>query len=209
MPYEDCYKHEDGSDTQVRKEMKIVLLQSLYGASKYGISESLGITPDEAEKFRKNFFKKYRKIDEFIKRTQYHANKHGFVWIGDKQRKRRLPDARGNVRQYDPKRNRAMRQGPNARIQGLAAIQTKVTMIELDKLCERKGWSMYFTVHDEIGVLVNDDLTKEDIEELDNVMTQTYLLDGVENKTDIEIQRRWGDSITAEDYVNGKEVPEI
>ena len=82
-------------------------------------------------------------------------------------------------------------------------------MIELDKLCERKGWSMYFTVHDEIGVLVNDDLTKEDIEELDNVMTQTYLLDGVENKTDIEIQRRWGDSITAEDYINGKEVPKL
>src|SRR5699024_5567925 len=70
IPYEDCYKNADGSDTQVRKEMKVVLLQSLYGASKYGISDSLGITPDEAERFRKDFFKKYRKIDEFIKRTQ-------------------------------------------------------------------------------------------------------------------------------------------
>src|SRR5699024_2806537 len=107
------------------------------------------------------------------------------------------------------KRNRAMRQGPNAGIQGLASIQTKITTIELDKLCKRKGWSMYFTIHDEIGVLVNDDLTKEDIEVLYYVMTKTYLLDGVENKTDIEIQRRWGDSITAEDYINGKEVPKL
>src|SRR5699024_6264142 len=143
IPYEDCYKNEDGSDTQVRSEMKVVLLQSLYGASKYGISDSLGITPDEAEKFRKDFFKKYRKIDEFIKRTQAHANKYGFVWIGDKQRKRRLPDARGNVRQYDPKRNRAMRQGPNASIQGIETIQTKVTLLRLAEIATERGWIIW------------------------------------------------------------------
>ena len=208
-PYEDCYKLPDGSDTPERKKMKVVLLMSMYGASKYGLAQALGITPDEASKFLDDFFKKYRKIDSFIKDTQKFANHNGFVWIGNKQRKRRLPDARGNTRQYDPKRNRAMRQGPNARVQGLAAIQTKMTMLELDKLCKRKGWSMYFTIHDEVGLLVGDDLSKEDIADIDRVMTQTYLFDGVDNATDIEVQRRWGDSITAEEYLNGKEVPKL
>lgn len=206
-PYEECYKLPDGSDTEERKRMKVVLLMSMYGASKYGLAQALGITNDEAEKFLSDFFKKYRKIDAFIKETQAFANRHGFVWIGDKQRKRRLPDARGNMRRYDPKRNRAMRQGPNARVQGEAALQTKITMIELDKLCKRRGWSLYFTIHDEVGILTGDDLSAEDIAEIDRVMTQTYLLYGVDNGTDIEVQRRWGDSITAQEYIDGKEVP--
>src|SRR5699024_6625834 len=169
-PYEECYKLPDGSDTEERKRMKVVLLMSMYGASKYGLAQALDISPEEADKFLKDFFKKYRKIDAFIKESQKFANKNGFVWIGDKQRKRRLPEARGNMRQYDPKRNRAMRQGPNARIQGLASIQTKMTMLELDKLCKRKGWALFFTIHDEVGLLVDEGITKEDIEELDAIM---------------------------------------
>ena len=208
-PYEDCYKNADGSDTEERKKMKVVLLMSMYGASKYGLAQALDITPKEAEKFLADFFKKYRNIDRFIKETQAFANKHGFVWIGDKQRKRRLPEARGNVRQYSPERNRAMRQGPNAKIQGLAAIQTKITMIELDKLCKRKGWSLYFTIHDEVGLLVKDDIDAQGIQDIVDVMTKSYLLDGVANGTDVEVQRRWSDSITAEEYLSGKEVPQL
>jgi len=209
IPYEDCYKNADGSDTRVRKEMKVVLLQSIYGASKYGIAESLGITPDEAEKFRINFFNKYRKIDAFIKETQAFANKHGFVWIGDKQRKRRLPEAKGDTRRYDPKRNRAMRQGPNARIQGLAAIQTKVTLVELDKVARQRGWKHFGAIHDEILVLMPDTATEEDFRILNEVMTQSFLIDGVDNGTDIEIQRRWSDSITLDEFLSGKEVPKL
>lgn len=204
IPYVDCYKNEDGSDTRVREEMKVVLLQSIYGASKYGIAQSLGISPDEAEKFRLDFFKKYRKIDAFIKETQAFANKNGFVWIGDKQRKRRLPDARGNVRRYDPKRNRAMRQGPNARVQGLAAIQTKTTLIELDKVAKERGWKHFGAIHDEVLLLMPEDITAEDIRILNEVMTQTFLLDGVENGTDIEIQKRWSKSITVDEFLRGK-----
>ena len=209
LPYEDCYKNEDGSDTQVRVEMKVVLLQSLYGASKYGIAESLGITPDEAEKFRIDFFNTYKKIDAFIKETQAHANKYGFVWIGDKVRKRRLPDAKGNLRRYDPKRNRAMRQGPNARIQGLAAIQTKTTILEIDKEADKRGWRHFGPIHDEYVLLIPKDAPKEDYYRLDEIMTQSFKIDGVENKSDIEIQNRWSDSITLDDFLDGKEVPKL
>lgn len=209
LPYEECGKNLDGSDTKVRKEMKVVLLQSIYGASKYGIGESLGITPDEAEKFRKDFFNKYKKIDQFIKETQAFANKYGYVWIGDKQRKRRLPEARGNPKQYDPKRNRAMRQGPNARIQGLAAIQTKTTILNLDKEARKRGWRHFGPIHDEYILLMPKDSPIEDYERLDTIMTQSFLLDGVENKTDIEIQNRWSDSITLKEFKEGKEVPNL
>lgn len=209
IPYEECYKNPDGSDTRIREEMKVVLLQSIYGASKYGIGEKLGISPDEAEKFRIAFFNKYTKIDAFIKRTQDFANKYGFVWIGDKQRKRRLPDAKGNRRRYDPRRNRAMRQGPNARIQGKAAIQTKVTMIKLHEVAKERGWKLWAPVHDELILLMPETVTEKDFRILNEVMTQSYLLNSVENGTDIEIQRRWSDSITLDEFLSGKEVPKL
>ncbi len=224
-PYDECYKLPNGSDTPERKKMKVVLLMSMYGASKYGLASALGISPKEAEQFLNDFFDKYRKIDAFINETQAFAQKHGFVWIGDKQRKRRLPDARGK-REFipygkfnDPKYaeakrknglvSQAMRQGPNARIQGLAAIQTKVTLVELDKVARQRGWKHFGAIHDEIVVLMPKTAAEEDYRLLEQVMTQSYKLPGVENKTDIEIQRRWSDSITLSEYLAGKEVPPL
>ena len=224
-PYEECYKLPNGDDTPERKQMKVVLLSSMYGASKYGLSDSLGISVDEAEDFRLSFFDKYRKIDAFIKDTQAFAGRNGFVWIGDKQRKRRLPYARKREvkipwgKYNDPKYakarklngdiRRSMRQGPNARIQGLAAIQTKMTMVALDEFLTKRGWEWFAPIHDEIVLYATDDIDAEDIAEIDRIMTQTYLLNGVDNATDIEIQRRWSDSITAEEYLSGKEVPQL
>src|SRR5690625_2514551 len=224
-PYEECYKMPDGSDTPIRSQMKVVLLSSMYGASKYGLSRTLGISVDEADKFRTGFFETYPKILAFIDKAQAFAKRNGYVWIGDKARKRRLPDARKRPkripygkywdeaykadRKHNSSINRAMRQAPNAMVQGLAAIQTKVTMIELDKLVKARGWQWFAPIHDEIVLYTGDDLLAEDIAEIDRIMTQSYLLDGVDNASDIEIQRRWGESITAEEYLQGKEVPEL
>src|SRR5690625_5302339 len=224
-PYEECYKLPDGSDTPERSQMKVVLLSSMYGATKFGLSKTLGISVDEAEEFRQTFFDTYKNIGAFIDKAQALAKRNGFVWIGDKARKRRLPDARKQPKripygkywsdEYEADRkhnsaiNQAMRQAPNAMVQGLAAIQTKVTMIELDKLVKARGWQWFAPIHDEIVLYTGDDLLAEDIAEIDRIMTQSYLLDGVDNASDIEIQRRWGESITAEEYLQGKEVPEL
>jgi len=140
-------------------------------------------------------------------------------------RKRRLPEARQKERKIpygkwnDPKYakakevnsaiRRAMRQGPNARIQGLAAIQTKMTMVAMDDFLKRRGFEWFAPIHDELVFYVTDDINAEDIAEIDRIMTQTYLLNGVENATDIEIQRRWGNSITAEEFLSGKPIPEL
>lgn len=224
-PYEECYKLPNGDDTPERSQMKVVLLSSMYGATKFGLSKTLGISVDEAEEFRQTFFDTYKKIGAFIDKAQAFAKRNGFVWIGDKARKRRLPDARKrpktipygkywddkyeDARKHNSSINQAMRQAPNAMVQGLAAIQTKVTMIELDKLVKARGWQWFAPIHDEIVLYTGDDLSEEDIAEIDRIMTQSYLLDGVDNASDIEIQRRWGESITAEEYLNGKEVPGV
>ncbi|MBO0602735.1 DNA polymerase I [Sporosarcina sp. E16_3] len=208
-PYDECYKLPNGDDTEERKRMKVVLLMSMYGASKHGLATALDISVEEAAKFLVDFFKKYKKIDAFIKESEKFANKHGFVWIGDEQRKRRLPDAKGNLKIYDPKRNRAMRQSSNGRVQGLASIQTKETMLALHAEAKKRDWKLWSTTHDEIQVLMPTSSVKEDFDKLDEIMTQTHTFEGVSNETDVEIQLRWSDSITLEEYLRGVEVPKL
>jgi len=98
-----------------------------------------------------------------------------------------------------------MRQATNAIIQGSAAIQTKLTMIELQKLCRRKGWTMAFTVHDEVGVYAPETMTPQDVRDFEDVMLYTVELK-VPNKTDVEISRRWGEGMSPAEWFKTKEV---
>lgn len=223
-PYEEVYKLPNGEDTPERLQMKVVLLMSMYGASKYGVAQALNISPEEAETFLENFFKEYSKIAAFINETHEFVKKHGFVWIGDKQRKRRLPEAKmkrefipfgkwndpkyEKARMHNSRISKSMRQSPNARVQGLGAIQTKMVLLAIQKEAKKRDWKMWTTRHDDISVLMNDDehLT-DNLYRLDELMTQTYLLDGVKNKTDIELQKRWSKSISFEDYLRGVPIP--
>src|SRR5699024_7993609 len=116
-----------------------------------------------------------------------------------RSRKRRLPDAR--KRGYE--QFRAMRQATNAIIQGSAAIHTKLTLLEVQKLCRRKGWTLAFSVHDEIGLYCPEDITPEDAKEFGKVMTDTVKI-SVPNKADVEIGRRWSDGILAGEWFNDK-----
>lgn len=197
-PYEEVYKTAVGADTPERKMMKTVMLASIYGTSKYGLADQLSCTTDEADAFLKAFFAKYTYIKRWIDETQRDLKRTGYVWIGDKMRKRRLPAAKSKTRGYDSKRNGAMRQGPNARVQGEAAIQTKKTLIELEDLCKERGWHLWAPIHDEVLTLMPDTFTREDIEAYAEVMTQTYVFGDVLNATDVEVMKRWGEGMTVD-----------
>lgn len=210
-PYDEVYKNPDGSDTPERKLFKTVVLAYIYGTSKWGLADQLGTTPDEAEKLMKDLSAELPRLSEWVKETQEFAAKHGFVWMDGKQRKRRLPDAKLKARWGDKetwkKISRAKRQGPNASVQGTSSIQTKVTMIEAAKMCEQKGngWCLWGTVHDELLFEAPDDLTPEDIYDIERVMTESYRFGEVPNGTDIEIMKRWGEGMTVDEWFARKE----
>lgn len=221
--YDDVYKTADGSDTPERKQFKTVVLAYIYGTSKFGLADQLGITPDEAGKLMEDLSKELPRLAEWVKETQEFAKKNGFVWIGNKSRKRRLPDAK-KKRKYIPKGKyndpahekdrihnssigRAGRQGPNARVQGESAIQGKVTMIEADAMCKEKGpeWSLWGIIHDELIFEAPDTITREDLKDIVRVMTESYVFGSVGNKTDIEIMSVWGDGIPADKWFKNRE----
>lgn len=209
-PYEEVYKNPDGTDTPERKAMKVGMLAAIYGTSKWTLAEQLGTTPDEAQLFLDRMFAKLPKLKKWIDDTQEFAAKHGFVWMDKEQRKRRLPDAKLKASWGDKetwqKVNRAKRQGPNARVQGSSSIQTKVTMIRAHELCESKdGWKLWGSVHDELLFEVPEDITREEVQLIEDVMINSYQFGVVPNGSDLEVMRVWGEGVPVEKWFKNKE----
>ncbi|AUS14822.1 DNA polymerase [Bacillus velezensis] len=195
LPIEEC-----GDGSKYRKMMKTGILAVMYGTGPKTLADQLGITEKEAKDFIAQFYEKYPKVKAWIDGNEQFAKRYGYVQMFH-GRKRRLPEAKSRDRftQF-----RAMRQATNAIIQGSAAIQTKLTMIELQKLCRHKGWTMAFSVHDEVAVYAPETLTRDDVADFEAVMLNTLRLD-VPNKTDIEISRRWGEGFPVDEWFKNKE----
>ena len=219
-PHDEVNKNPDGSDTEERSQMKVIWLATLYGMSDYSIAESLSIDVKAAREFKEQVFGTMPQLEKWLKENERFVIKNGFVWADGQKRKRRLPDARLRRKQipygkwndpaYEDRRkhnasiNRALRQATNARVQGSSSIQTKVTMLRAYEECKkREGWRIWATIHDEIIFEVPETITREEIEVIRDLMVNSYKWgDEVENGTDIEIMRRWGEGVTVDAWFN-------
>lgn len=210
-PYEEVYKTADGADTPERKQMKVVWLATLYGMSKYSLAEMLKVEVDAAVKFQKELFESMPKLNAWIEGNKKFVEKNGYVWTDKQARKRRLPDGKLRLKGWgDPnfgKKNRALRQSTNARVQGSSSIQTKVTMIRAHEECsKREGWQLWATVHDELIFEIPADFTREDAKVIEGLMLNSYAWgDVIPNGTDLEVMKRWGAGVTVEAWFENKE----
>jgi DNA polymerase-1 len=209
-PYEEVNKNPDGSDTKERKQMKVVWLATLYGMSKYSLAEMLGVDVKAAVQFQSDLFESMPKLNAWIEGNKKFVEKYGFVWTDKEARKRRLPDGKLKLKGWgDPnfsKKNRALRQGTNARVQGSSSIQTKVTMLRAHEYCANKpGWSLWATVHDELIFEVPDDFTTAEAQDIRDIMLNSYRWgDVVPNGTDIEVMERWGEGTPVNEWFKTK-----
>ncbi|MFP3684269.1 DNA polymerase [Bacillus sp. SIMBA_026] len=222
-PYEEVYKNADGSDTKERKKMKVAWLATLYGMSDYSLADMLGVGKKEATEFKEELFGSMPKLSAWLKENEEFVRKNGYVWADLNARKRRLPDAKlprknipygkwndpkyDDARKHNSRINRALRQATNARVQGSSSIQTKVTMIKAHEYCANKpGWALWSTVHDELIFEVPEDFTREEAQEIRDIMLNSYRWgDVVPNGTDIEVMRKWGEGVPVEEWFKNKE----
>ena len=195
-PVEEC-----GDGSKYRKQAKVVVLALLYGMANKTLAESLGISKSDADKIVEDFFNNFTKVRSFMDDNLEHARANGYVEMVY-GRKRRLPQI--NSRDwYEKSRAERMAQA-NAIIQGSSAIQTKITMIALDKYCrdkqrEGRNFGLLATIHDELLIRVPKDVIKQEVKELEYIMCNSFPM-SVETVTDIAISNgSWGDMVSVEE----------
>ncbi|WP_346098188.1 DNA polymerase I [Streptomyces olivaceiscleroticus] len=139
-------------DPEMRRKIKAMSYGLAYGLSAFGLSQQLGISPDEARKLMDNFFERFGGVRDYLQDVVDRARATGYTetMLG---RRRYLPDLNSDNRQ---RREMAERMALNAPIQGTAADIVKIAMLRVDEAITAAGLSsrMLLQVHDEIVVEV-------------------------------------------------------
>ena len=120
----------------------------LYGMSAFGLSQNLGISTKEADKFITAYMDRYPGVKRYIEETLASAEREGKVTTLY-NRVRWLPDIQSKNRNL---RENARRMAINARIQGTAADLLKLAMIAVDRRLQKEHPEvrLLLTVHDEL-----------------------------------------------------------
>lgn len=100
------------------------------------------------------------------------------------QLKRKFQNVKGKV-------ERVRRQAVNAIIQGSSADIMKLALIAVNKVANEEDFKMLATVHDEVLLFVNEDITVQQVEKIEKAMTNVVNL-AVPLKVDVMITERWG-----------------
>jgi DNA polymerase I len=131
-----------------RRAAKTINFGILYGMSAFGLSQQLGISTKEADRFIHAYMDRYPGVKGYIEETLAGAERDGKVetLYG---RVRWLPDIQS--KNWNLREN-ARRKAINARIQGSAADILKLAMIAVDRRLrdEQPGAHLLLTVHDEL-----------------------------------------------------------
>jgi len=132
----------------MRSRAKAVNFGIVYGISDYGLSRDLKITRAEAKAYIERYFQRYAGVRNYIDSVIEQARRDGYVTTL-LQRRRYLPNI--NSRNYNL-RSFAERTAVNTPIQGSAADQIKLAMVNIDRRLREEGFAskMILQVHDEL-----------------------------------------------------------
>ena len=135
-------------DSVMRSRIKAMSYGLAYGLSAYGLSQQLGITPEEARGLMDEYFTRFGGVRDYLSSVVDEARSTGYTEtiMG---RRRYLPDLNSDNRQ---RREMAERMALNAPIQGSAADIVKVAMLGVDSALrsEQMASRMLLQVHDEL-----------------------------------------------------------
>jgi DNA polymerase-1 len=138
----------------MRSRIKAMSYGLAYGLSAYGLSQQLGVGPDDAKKLMDDYFDRFGGVRDYLASVVDDARRTGYTetLLG---RRRYLPDLTSDNRQ---RREMAERMALNAPIQGSAADIVKVAMLGVERRLRAEGLRsrMLLQVHDELVLEVAD-----------------------------------------------------
>lgn len=134
----------------MRSRAKAVNFGIVYGIGAYSLSQDIGVTVSEADKYIKSYLETYGGVKRYMEDTVEYGKEHGYVKTLF-ERRRYLPELASSMR---PTREFGKRVAMNTPIQGTAADIIKIAMVRVftrlksEKLKAR----LILQVHDELIV---------------------------------------------------------
>ncbi|MEA4815405.1 MAG: DNA polymerase I [Lachnospiraceae bacterium] len=154
---------EDVTPAQ-RNAAKAINFGIVYGIGPFSLSQDLGITMREAERYIKSYFAKYPKIKEYMDKTIKDAQETGFV-LTMMGRRRIVPEINSNNFNI---RGFGERIAMNTPIQGSAADIIKIAMVRVSESLKKSDLKsrLILQVHDELLI----EALKSEIEEVKKIL---------------------------------------
>jgi len=160
----------------------------IYGLSSFGLAGRTGSSKTEAQQYIDAYFRRYRKVKEFLDRLVEEAGATGQVrtLFG---RLRPIPEIHSKDA---PARNRAEREAMNTPLQGTAADLLKRAMVKVHARLQREKMRtrMILTVHDELVFEAPDSELDRAREIVKEEMESAYPLK-VPLRVDIGVGQNW------------------
>jgi DNA polymerase-1 len=181
----------DSVTDEMRRRAKTVNFGIVYGISPYGLSQELGITPEEAKHYIDTYFKRHEGVKNYIDALIKEATEKGYV-LTIFHRKRAIPELKStnkNTRQLGE------RLAINTPIQGSAADIIKISMLNIWNRLKREGLrtKMLLQVHDELLFEVPLE-EKEEAKILIKEEMEKAIELSVPLKVDIGIGKNWAEA---------------
>ena len=177
-------------DKYKRRIAKTVNFGLIYGQTAFGLTQTTGMSRDEAREFIDTYFERYPGVKRYIDNTKKMAEEQGYVatLYGRRRDFSHLTNLTG------PQRGRAEREAINMPIQGTAADIMKQAMINLHaELKKRKlKTQLLLQVHDELVLEAPEAEVDEAVKLTRQLMSGAYKLQ-IPLKVDVEVGQNWLD----------------
>lgn len=134
--------------SDMRRIAKTINFGVIYGISEFGLSQRTDLTRRDAAEFISAYFRRYKKVREYMEQTRHQVRTLGYVQtlLGRRRYIPEIDSPNGQVR------SAAERMAINMPVQGTAADITKLAMITVQRELELAGYRtrMVLQVHDEL-----------------------------------------------------------
>ncbi|RKY27130.1 MAG: DNA polymerase I [Candidatus Omnitrophota bacterium] len=172
---------------QEREFAKRINFGIVYGMSPYGLSKELGVSLEEAQMFISEYFLRYPKVEEYIKKVIEEAKTYKYVktLFGRRRYLENIDSPNTSLREY------AFRQAVNSPIQGTAADIIKLAMIKIFKEFKERQIKSYLLIqiHDELVF----DVQRQELDLVSSlvrkIMEEVVILD-----VPLRVNIHWGQS---------------
>jgi len=139
----------DNVTSDMRRRAKEVNFGIMYGMGAFGLSQRIGIDPEEAAEFIQSYFANYPGVKNYMTEIVKKAREQGYVTTL-LNRRRYIPEINSDNRRV---RDFAERTAINTPIQGSAADMIKLAMIRINHRLRNENLAskMILQVHDELA----------------------------------------------------------